>query len=59
MLRSNQLTLHVFIDEKYIPIQAEMEQSQISNNKNVLFNLPPTSIQMQSNNGEKQKAMKP
>ena len=36
-----------------------MEQSQISNNKNVLFNLPPTSIQMQSNNGEKQKAMKP
>ena len=31
-----------------------MVQNQISNNDNVLFNLPPASVQVHSNNDEKQ-----
>ena len=43
-----------FCDGKLIPIDTE-RQSQLSNN-NMLFHLPPTSIQVQSNNDEKQKS---
>ena len=56
MSSSNQLRSYVFSDGKLIPIQAEMAQRQISNNdNNMLFHLPPASIQVQSNNDEKQK----
>ena len=71
MSSSNNSTWYVFSDGKLILIQAEMARSRIShinnnnnkkkkkknnnNNNNMLFNFPPASIQVQSNN-EKQKS---
>ena len=57
MTSSNQLTSYVFSDRKLIPMQAEMAQSQISDNNNTMFfHLSPASIQVQSNNDKKQKS---
>ena len=57
MTSSNQLTSYVFSDRKLIPMQAEMAQSQISDNNNsMFFHLSPASIQVQSNNDKKQKS---
>ena len=41
MLSSNWLTTHEFSDGKLVSKQAEMTQSQIGNNNNMLFHLPP------------------
>ena len=47
MTSSNQLTSYVFSDRKLIPMQAEMVQSQISDNNNsMFFHLSPASIQV-------------
>ena len=48
MSSSNQLTSHIFNDQKLTPIQADMAQSQIGNNNNnndnnMLVHLPPVS----------------
>ena len=57
MASSNQLRSYVFSYGKLILIQAEMTQSQISNNdNNMLFHLLPASFQVQSNNDKKQKS---
>ena len=56
MSSNNQLTLSAFSDEKLIPIEVEMTQSQVSNNNNMLFHFPLASIHVQPNNDEKQKA---
>ena len=51
----NQLISYVFSHGKLIPIQVEMAQIEISDNGCMIFLLPPTSIQVQSDNDEKKK----
>ena len=54
----NQLISYVFSYGKLIPIQVEMAQSEISDNDYMIFLLPPTLIQVQSDNDEKKKKKK-
>ena len=57
MSSSNRMIFYVFSDGKLIQIRAEIAQSQISDdNNNMLFHFPAASVQVQSNNDEKQKS---